>query len=418
MRILAAALALATLLPTSGCFLIRAREDIAQLDKASLLAGHITVLGSETTPVVITLIRRLGPKQWKPEQQWVRYGSGDFECLTGSGEFIILAWEDGNQDLVFQATENVGWHGPKKEPDIITTTDGSQHEDLVVQLQAPSSASKTLPSLYSNPKIHERFELPNDRDGEVIALDDPRLHEEVGNLGMWEPVRFVREGNHGIFFLEPYSPTKIPVLLVHGINSAGGAWQDLIKHIDRSRFQPWIAQYPSGMRLGVIADHMHRSIAKLQVQHGFKDMILVAHSMGGLVSRGIINRCLENKNDWVRLFVTFSSPFGGHDAAQSGVTYSPAVVPSWYDMVPDSTYLKTLFKPQLPKHLPHHLAFSFRGNGDDGVVTIKSQLRHEAQESATSIRGFDQDHMGILSDELSAAFFRATLDAAELRIRR
>ncbi|MGK0155499.1 MAG: pimeloyl-ACP methyl ester carboxylesterase [Neolewinella sp.] len=402
----------------SGCFLLRARQDIAQLDLASRLAGHITVLGSHATPVVITLIRRLGPKEWKPERQWVRYGSGDFECLVGSGEFIILAWEDVNEDLAFQATENVGWHGPKKEPEIITTTPGSQFEDLAVQLQVPSSASKALPALYSNPKVHERFELPNDRNGEVIALDDARLREEVGGIGMWEPVRFVREGYHGIFFLEPYAPTKIPVLLVHGINSSGGAFVDLIEHIDRSRFQPWIAQYPSGMRLGLVADHMHRSIAKLQVEHSFKDMILVAHSMGGLVSRGIINRCVENEHDWVRQFVTFSSPFGGHDAAQLGVSYSPAVVPSWIDMVPESSYLKTLFDPQLPKNLPHHLAFSYRGNGDDGVVTIKSQLRPEAQESATSIRGFDQDHMGILSDEASAAFFRATLDAAERRMRR
>lgn len=424
LKLATGALLLAVSVASSSCFLMRARENIARLDQASRIAGKIDVLGSSATPVVINLVRRTGEASWQPEQQWLRYGSGPFECLAGTGDFVLLAWEDSNQDLVFQSTENVGWYGGE-QPTPITTTPGQNLKSLAIQMRSPSSAMGSLPALYQDTRIHQPFELPNNHNGEIIALDDPRLDKAVGNLGMWEPVKFLEEGYHGIFFLEPYAEDKIPVLFVHGINGSGSDWLSLLEHVDRQRFQPWILQYPSGMRLGMLADHIRQSLLKLRLQHGFPHLFVVAHSMGGLVSRGLLNRCVENGDDWVRLFVTFSSPFGGHDSARSGVAYSPAVVPSWYDMVPESDYLATLFDHPLPATLPHHLAFGFKGatgwlggDSNDGVVTIKSQLRAEAQASAASVTGFDASHVGILNCKQGAAYLRERLDKAAQRVAR
>jgi len=52
--------------------------------------------------------------------------------------------------------------------------------------------------------------------GEVTRLDDPRFAPEIGVEGMWQYYDFLLEGRPGIYFLEPYDPTKIPVLFVHG----------------------------------------------------------------------------------------------------------------------------------------------------------------------------------------------------------
>ena len=35
----------------------------------------------------------------------------------------------------------------------------------------------------------------------------------------------------------------------------------------------------------------------------------------------------------------------------------------------------------------------------DGVIALSSQLRDEAQDNAVTIRGFDEDHVGILHND-------------------
>ena len=77
--------------------------------------------------------------------------------------------------------------------------------------------------------------------------------------------------------------------------------------------------------------------------------------------------------------------------------YAPTVVRSWYDMAPGSDYLRTLFDTGLDG-TEHHLLFSFRGESGDGVVTLASELRPEAQQQARKLYGFDDTHTGILED--------------------
>ncbi len=92
-------------------------------------------------------------------------------------------------------------------------------------------------------------------------------------------------------------------------------------------------------------------------------------------------------------------------------------VPIWHDMSPGSTYLQSLF-PDAAKTLlaaqantdtvtAYHLFFSFRRQGsagsetNDGVVTVASQLRPEAQANATRLYGIDDTHTGILTNPLA-----------------
>jgi hypothetical protein len=147
--------------------------------------------------------------------------------------------------------------------------------------------------------------------------------------------------------------------------------------------------------------------------------------MGGLVAGGLINNQIESGNaKHLRLLVTLSTPWGGHELAASGVANSPVVIPSWYDMVPGSPYQEAIFRQNLPDHLEYHLLFSHRGKfnvisrgNTDGAVSLKSQLIYPAQQRALHIRGYDEDHVGILSspqviEDLNRIFLdRITRDA-------
>lgn len=138
--------------------------------------------------------------------------------------------------------------------------------------------------------------------------------------------------------------------------------------------------------------------------------------MGGLVARGAALKSDAAGNPLpLRRLLTLSTPWGGHDAAVLGVTMAPATVPSWIDMVPDSDYQRALFARQLPRSVQHFLIFSYRGGrggeANDGVVTVASQLRPEAQAQATRVLGFNEDHNSIVSSPAIFDAYRALQEA-------
>ncbi len=152
----------------------------------------------------------------------------------------------------------------------------------------------------------------------------------------------------------------------------------------------------------------------------FDTVVVVAHSMGGLVSRGFVLRHHETSvKDPIHMLVTISSPLGGMASAGAGVEKSPIVVRSWHGLAPGSPYLDGLFyedpatrkrRRRLPEQVAYHMMFGFKGgDSSDGVVQLVSQLRPEAQEEALSVRGYDEDHTGILESSAVAAHLNQVL---------
>jgi pimeloyl-ACP methyl ester carboxylesterase len=147
----------------------------------------------------------------------------------------------------------------------------------------------------------------------------------------------------------------------------------------------------------------------LHRQHDFDKLHLVAHSMGGLLSRGSVNLCAQTETcKYLRSYTTLSTPWSGVASAKSGVEWAPTVVPVWRDLDPASDYITSLFDTPLPEDLPYHLIFGFRqdsifgSESSDGVIVLSSQLRDAAQEQAKTIRGYDEGHVSILSSEAVA----------------
>lgn len=152
---------------------------------------------------------------------------------------------------------------------------------------------------------------------------------------------------------------------------------------------------------------MNQAMTKLQVKYEFKSLFVVAHNVGGLVARDFIHKNTAGHDpELIKLFVTLSTPWEGHAAAGIGLRIAPAIIPSWYDIVPDSPYLHAVLDQPLPANTPHYLMFSHGGSpsvigegNSDGMVTLQSQLPDILQARAAEVIGYDQDHAGILLSE-------------------
>ncbi len=204
----------------------------------------------------------------------------------------------------------------------------------------------------------------------------------------------------------PHSFVELPFAPVH-INIH---WQELLSCTRNLLL--------SGLRLSLIGQALSKRLTGLQIKYSFSKLVIVAHSMGGLVSRDIINNLVELDSPiQVPLFITLSTPWGGHEAAQMGVKYAPAVISSWLDMVPNSPFIGELWESPLPDETAYVLLFgysgrhsAFIGQNNDGTVTLSSQLPLKAQENAITIRGFNANHTGILSDPQTLEYFHSLMD--------
>lgn len=118
------------------------------------------------------------------------------------------------------------------------------------------------------------------------------------------------ENRAGIQLLEPYQPGKIPVLLVHGLLSSPATWTPLYNDLRadpvlRQRCQFWAYFYPTGNPFLLAAADLRADLDKLRSdldpKHedaAFDQMVLVGHSMGGLVSRLLT---IDSGNDFWQL---------------------------------------------------------------------------------------------------------------------
>ncbi|WP_186775858.1 esterase/lipase family protein [Rubripirellula tenax] len=101
----------------------------------------------------------------------------------------------------------------------------------------------------------------------------------------------------GLYMLEPYDPERIPVLMVHGLWSSPMTWMDMFNDLRsfpeiRERYQFWFYLYPSGQPFWLSATQLRTDLTAMRKvfdenrrDQPLDEMVLVGHSMGGLVSR-------------------------------------------------------------------------------------------------------------------------------------
>ncbi len=406
--------ALAAALALADCKLLELRSNLETLGEMGLIGGHVSHDDAQGAPVIVVLVTGDGSQVI---DEFVLAGPGAFFFTPLPGHYRVAAFEDRNRDFRYEpADEPAAWYGA---PTAIDTT--ASRRTGHVDLRLPAVAERPLGIAIALSPTQRRGSavLPPIATGDVVSLDDPRFDPKNGSLGLWQPVDFMFKLEAGFYFLEKYDPDKTPVLFVHGAGATPRDFAYLIEHLDRKKFQPWVLYYPTGLELDQTAASAARWLNMLLIRYEFKHIAVVAHSMGGLVSRAMLNRFVASgAGDELTVYVTLSTPWGGFASAESGVEDSPIVMPMWRSMAPNSEFLADLFVHPLP--CPHYLLFSYQGRSlmlgnvaSDGVVAVSSELPLHVQEAARKVYGFNHSHVGILSAPEVSALVNSLLADSE-----
>ncbi len=100
----------------------------------------------------------------------------------------------------------------------------------------------------------------------------------------------------GLFFFEAdreaprgVAADRKSVVLVHGLDDPGEVWQSLAPELVKENFNVWLMQYPNDQPIVESARLFFEELQGLK-QRGIDRISIVAHSMGGLVSREMLTR--------------------------------------------------------------------------------------------------------------------------------
>lgn len=136
-----------------------------------------------------------------------------------------------------------------------------------------------------------------------VSLAKSRI-DRLGFKRLLNPSRYDNTAN--LNFLQPYDPNRIPLLLVHGLDSTpatfGPMYLNLVNDPEiRRRYQFWVFSYPSGYPYHYSASLLRRELNEvLQEYPQHKGIVIMGHSMGGVISKLMLTNSGEKL--WVKAF--------------------------------------------------------------------------------------------------------------------
>ena len=123
----------------------------------------------------------------------------------------------------------------------------------------------------------------------ILAKNRP---QRLGFIRLIRPAKYTYTAR--LVRLQPYDANKIPVLMIHGLQDTGATWAPLLNELRRDpevnrRYQFWVYSYPSGYPFPYSAELLREELDRVDKAFpAHKKLVLIGHSMGGLISRLII----------------------------------------------------------------------------------------------------------------------------------
>jgi len=393
----------------AGCSFVHLEKDLKAQKAYGEIRGTWSTEKSNISPMVVALVEN-NSQPPRLVDYVTQMNADEFWFLVPQGSYRIFVYEDSNEDGSYQLTERIG------QSSLLELKEAGQKITVSVSVPETTDTSKLDDMAKIKAKTQQDFTKSRVSLGSTISLDDPVFNETNVAMGLWQPLKSIKSLKFGLFLLEPYDPARQPVLFVHGVSGSPRQFRSLIAALEKNKYQPWVVYYPSGFSISLTGDYLKTIIDEMHSRYKFDNLAVIAHSMGGLVTRSMLTSYgSSTKGFSVKTYITISTPWGGHSAAEMGLKYAPAVIPVWHDMVPGSPFLKDVFAKTLPPETDHYLLFSYQGSSSfaggnsDGVVSIASQLYPEAQAGAAVVRGFDETHTSILNNAAMSEQIRAIL---------
>ncbi len=287
-------------------------------------------------------------------------------------------------------------------------------DNIDIMLSEPETVSWTINlPVPVQEQLKESIFFPR---GSIRSLEDPVFAPQMTQLGLYEPAAFYEIAPTMFYALEEDS-YKIPVVFVHGINGSPRQFSNIVNALDESLYKPWFFYYASGGNLNQLAKMFYEIFLSGRAVTGHLRLIVVAHSMGGLIVREALNdyQGTETENR-VALYVSIATPFGGHPSAATGESHAPLVLPAWHDLNPNGGFIQRLYRKPLDSSTNHQLIFTYGdsdgvkfGENSDGVVPLSSQLYPVAQNQSSAEYGVNASHAGVLENPEAIAHIIQTI---------
>jgi hypothetical protein len=275
----------------SSCQIVGLRQHLETMESLGLVTVQVAPMPAGAAPTyALAWVRMNGELRSAGFQEVGADGFASFTLRTDRS-YTVGAFTDQNRNQSYDAGEPadyikdvrpVSLSDPHARAKVLKLTFITQHG-------LPPGTSLAIPK-----EDKELGGVLGLSLGEVVSLDDPRFATDAGGSGLWRPLHFLRNNQAGIYFTEPYDPSRVPVLLVYGIGGTPQDFRYFFDHFDRKRYQVWFIHYPSGVRLQRVAHSMATGLNLLRERYGFRQCDVIAHSMGGLVARAAIEEAVRH----------------------------------------------------------------------------------------------------------------------------
>ena len=218
--------------------------------------------------------------------------------------------------------------------------------------------------------------LPASSDPDVRQQQRKRLAQLLGvRAPVWPPGK-------GLLLPSPISSRQRTVLLVHGLNADTKSFRGLARAFAAYDVQVLSFDYPDDGPIAAVGDRLRRDLWQLSRDQPNLRLVIVAHSMGGLVSRYALERppgppaCVTDLftlgtphqgsrlavgQPWLEICQTWNSVFSGQIKRADGAQLLDGMSAAAQDLKPASPFLQELARNARPSSVRYHVAAGCKG---------------------------------------------------------